>query len=325
MRRRLILIAIFFSFFAMPRMAAQVDAVISENMLRSQVEFLCDSLCAGRGTGTPGGSQAALWVARQMKSMGVLPFEGSYARSFRVGDKVGHNILGMMAGRADSRSDKYIIVAAHYDHVGILNGKAYPGADSNASGVVAMLSIGRMMHAMKSVGRSYPTNVILVAFDGKQLNMEGAQTLWRDIEAGRLHNPITGAAITRDKVVMMANIDMLGSTMSPITKGNDGFVIMLGGLDRHKYALADVKRQYRIPLQLGFDYYGSKDFTKLFYSRISEQKPFVEHGVPSVMFTSGITMATNRLEDTPESLDYAVMASRIRLIYYWIERVAIIR
>ena len=58
-----------------------------------------------------------------------------------------------------------IIVAAHFDGLGILDGKMYRGADSNASGVVAMLSLAEMMQEMRSVDVRYDCSILFVALD----------------------------------------------------------------------------------------------------------------------------------------------------------------
>ncbi len=84
--------------------------------------------------------------------------------------------------------------------------------------------------------------------------------------------------------------------------------------------LESVNRDQHIGLELGYDYYGSKDFTNLFYRRICDQRVFLEHGIPAVMFTSGITLNNNKVTDTPDTLDYALMRRRIQLIFYWLEK-----
>ena len=73
-----------------------------------------------------------------------------------------------------------------------------------------------------------------------------------------------------------------------------------------------------IGLDLGFDYYGSSNFTELFYRKVSDQRWFLEKGIPSVMFTSGITMRTNKTADTVGSLDLDMLGRRISFISRWI-------
>ena len=81
---------------------------------------------------------------------------------------------------------------------------------------------------------------------------------------------------------------------------------------------------YNFYLDLAFDYYGSKDFTDLFLRRIGDQKFFVERSVPTVLFTSGITMDTNKVTDEAAKIDYEVFYKRVRLIFHWVERMMFI-
>ena len=89
----------------------------------------------------------------------------------------------------------------------------------------------------------------------------------------------------------------------------------------HRSSLEGANRERGFGLELGFDYYGSKDFTRLFYRRISDQRVFLDHNIPAVMFTSGITLLNNKPADTPDSLDYEVLKDRIRLIFFYLDRV----
>ena len=75
---------------------------------------------------------------------------------------------------------------------------------------------------------------------------------------------------------------------------------------------------FGINLDLCLTYYGSQNFTKIFY-RLSDQRVFVDNKVPAVLFTSGITMNTNKTRDTAASLDMEVLKKRITLMYHWIE------
>ena len=72
-------------------------------------------------------------------------------------------------------------------------------------------------------------------------------------------------------------------------------------------------------MDIDYTYYGSKNFTEVFY-RLSDQRVFIDNKIPAVLFTSGITMNTNRTRDTAETLDYTVFKKRIYLIFEWLEK-----
>ena len=240
-------------------------------------------------------------------------FEKPKREPFETGSVLGRNVLGMMSGTGD----KYVILAAHYDNLGVLSGKMYRGADSNASGVTALTALARDLCAS---GRKYSVNIIFVGLDAKQLNLAGSQELYRSIAEGRLKDPLTGKAITKDKVALFINMDILGSTQSPLHSVKSDYLIMLTPEPQlYKDDIRRLSRSNDFYLDLAFDYYGSKGFTEMFLRRVSDQRPFLEGGVPSIMFTSGITMETNKVGDVLEGVDIPIMCRRTRLIYLWLD------
>ena len=225
-----------------------------------------------------------------------------------MGGLFGRNVIGLLHGTA--RPSRYVVVMAHYDNLGVLNGTLYPGADSNASGVAALLQLARMFRHMNDCGKSYATGLLFVGLDAKEKDLAGADALWNLLEQFHLD------------ISLVVNLDQLGATLAPLTPGHPHYLMMLseeaGG---HRSTLESVNRGQHIGLELAYDYYGSKDFTKLFYRRICDQRVFLEHGIPAVMFTSGITLNNNKPADTAASLDYTVLRKRIQLIFYYLDKV----
>ncbi len=297
--------------------------LVWEEKLYRRVSFLSDSLCAGRATGTVGNNEAAFWITGRFADTGLMPFGNSYAKHVFAGQGlVGHNIIGLFHGSRKRPSDSYIIVGTHYDHLGTLDGKMYPGADSNASGVAALLSIVDMFTTMKMIGKVYKANIIFAAFDAKEMNMAGSQAFWRMIENGELSDPLTGKTIAPENISAMINIDQIGASLAPLRSGRQDYLIALGmdTLPEEKQKLlSQCNRFYGTHLELSETYYGSEKFTRLFYG-LSDQKVFAEHGIPAVFLTSGITMNTFKTYDLPETLDYPVLRKRIILMFQWISK-----
>ncbi len=289
--------------------------------LEMEIGFLADSICNGRATGTPGNVEAAAWIARKFRKAGLMPFDSTWSRTIITPNgTTGRNIMGFIPGSSKRKADKYIIIGAHYDHLGNIDGRMFPGADANASGVVALTSLAEMLAATKNVGRSYIHNVIFVAFDGKEMDMAGSKGLWEMIRTGKLKDPVTGKPIARNKIVLVANIDQIGSSLSPLNKGREDYMIMLDGTrgdSFNKSLMKTTNSRYDINMDLGFTYYGSENFTRLFYS-ITDQKIFADNRIPAILFTSGITMNNNKTWDKVGTLDLEIMQKRIYLIYHWL-------
>ena len=263
------------------------DNASLEKALRADVEFLSDSLCAGRRTGTPGSSAGAFYIIRRLRNMG---YEVSMAAFRTANDAVGHNIIASSA----SGGKAAILLMACYDGLGTIGGRMYPGADSNASGVAALLEIAGSLKGRK--------DVIIAFVDAHNANMAGAGAL-KDY-------------LGRRPLRMVVNFDILGSTMAPPDKFWKNYLIILGGAP---YQRSFDRLNAGKALHLYYNYYNSRSFTELFYRKVSDHKVFFDKGIPILMFTSGITMNTNRESDAFDTLDYEVFAHRVDLIVRWLE------
>ncbi len=297
--------------------------LVTNSILNERIGHLCDSLCEGRGCGQRGGGIAALWIQREFERIGLMRMSGGYAHAVTLKDgKLGRNIIGMLPGSKATARDRYVIVGAHYDHLGTLDGKTYPGADANASGTAALLSLAEMLSAYKDGGKTHDSNVIFVAFDAKEHDMAGSKALWRMIANGQLRDPQSGKTITKEQIALMVNIDQVGCTMSPLASGRKDYIIMLGNeslkpIKRDMIRICN--RMFAIDMEIDLTYYGSKNFTRMFY-RLSDQRIFIDNGIPAVLFTSGITMNTNKTRDTAQTIDTEILRKRIFLMYHWLEK-----
>lgn len=296
--------------------------LITEQSLQTEIEYLSGELCAGRSTLQRGGVETAMHIYHLFGVYDLTPFDGSYAHNSVYGGTLCRNVIGMVPRNSEQNpgKGKYIIVMAHYDGLGEIEGKLYPGADSNASGVAVMLALAKMWSSAVSAGARLDKSLIFVGLDAKGLNMAGAQSLYQTISKGDLVDPVSGEVIKPSSISMVVNLDILGSSDSPLKSGRRDYCMMLGGNDDMKQQLYNVNHYVDTRLDLGINYYGSKSFTDLFLNKVSDQKPFVKGGVRCVMFTSGITMDTNRESDTAERINYPVLRRRTMLIYHWLDR-----
>ena len=161
---------------AAPAVTAPATVSANYDQLLADTRILSADDMEGRDTGAPGGERARAYIVSRFEALGIAappvgrlqPFEAQ-GRT-REGPKTfnGINILGLVPGTRVP--DRYIVITAHYDHVGINDGQIFNGADDNASGVATMLEIAARL---KDAPPEH--SVIFVAFDGEERGLLGAR------------------------------------------------------------------------------------------------------------------------------------------------------
>jgi Zn-dependent M28 family amino/carboxypeptidase len=156
----------------------------------------------GRAPDTPGSAKARAFIVGRFRAAGIRPFAGGYTRSFplppapgRPAGAVGVNVVGYVRGTR--APDRYIVVSAHYDHLGVTGGIVFNGANDNASGTAALFAIGRYYAAHPPAH-----SLLIVAFDAEEEGLIGSR-------AFVAHPPVPRSALVLD-----LNPDMIGRDAS---------------------------------------------------------------------------------------------------------------
>jgi peptidase M28-like protein len=130
--------------------AAATPAVSLESDIRWTLSVLASDSFEGRGTATRGGAKAARFIAEQLARAGVQPAgDSGYFQRVPTSRGLAVNVVGIVPGSGGGRADSAVVMAAHYDHLGIgrpVDGDSiYNGADDDGSGVVAVLEVARLL------------------------------------------------------------------------------------------------------------------------------------------------------------------------------------
>jgi len=138
--------------------------------LEKHVYTLASDEMQGRKPGTKYSRMAAEYIINQWKEIGIEPFfDNSYVQPFN-NDKY-QNIVGIIHGNDPVLKNEYIVVGAHYDHLGTFLGLIFNGADDNASGTATVIELGR---ELKRVQSNLKRSVILIAFDAEEWGLLGS-------------------------------------------------------------------------------------------------------------------------------------------------------
>lgn len=169
--------------------------IIDATVLLNDLKILSADDMQGRQVGTAGGAKAREYVLKRFKDSGLQMMGDSYLQPFdfatRAGAKInGVNVIGYIKGKKNP--DKYIIITAHYDHIGVRNGDVFNGADDNASGTAALFAMAKYFNKNKQ-----NNSLIFVAFDGEESGLQGAKKF------------VEKLPVKKESVLLNINMDMV--------------------------------------------------------------------------------------------------------------------
>ena len=159
------------------RQTPRASSIIDGAQLLKDLKVLTADDMEGRQVDTPGGAKARAYVIERFKAAGIKPMGDGYESPFtfaggrgaNAAERHGVNVIGKVDGTGQAAP--YLVVSAHYDHIGVRNGQVFNGADDNASGTAALFALGRYF----SEHRPQHT-VIFAAFDAEEAGEWGSKS-----------------------------------------------------------------------------------------------------------------------------------------------------
>jgi Zn-dependent M28 family amino/carboxypeptidase len=232
----------------------------------------------GRAPATPGGAKARAFVVSRFRAVGIRPLADDYTQSFplppasgRPTGAQGVNVVGYVRGTREP--DRYIVVSAHYDHLGVKGGVVFNGANDNASGTAALFAIGRYYAAHPPAH-----SLLIVAFDAEEEGLIGSR-------AFVAHLPVPRSAIVVD-----LNPDMIGRDVSRT-------LYVSGTFQQPSLApfVADVAADAPVRLVMGHDHPDAPEN----WIDESDHYSFMEAGIPGLYI--GVEDYANHHEPTDDA------------------------
>ncbi len=288
MRSFLLAILFVLTIFQGKLQAQEPDSV--EMRLKRNVAYLADAARLGRGAGTEQEKEVARYLYNQLIDAGVTmltPKEGEDFYIAQNGDTLhSQNVIGVVEGYDPELRNEYVVVGAHYDHLGTSVLKRdgrdveqiYFGADDNASGVATLLEVAREVASQHFMFRR---SVIFALFGAEEMGMLGS---WYFLNRSFKHT---------DDIVAMINLDMVGRSGREnaiqvfVSEANVEMLEIVDELSGRALSI--------VPKYTPTDHFPS------------DHRNFYEKGIPSVLFTSGMHRDYHTVRDTPDKLDYMQM------------------
>jgi Zn-dependent M28 family amino/carboxypeptidase len=174
----------------------QAPAIDRAVLLRDLQVLSADDM-QGRLVGTPGSAKARAYIIERLIASGVVPIGTSYEVPFEFtsggapAPRRGVNVVGWIPGAR--QANRFIVVSAHYDHLGVRGGQIFNGADDNASGTAAIISIAKYFSSHRP-----QHTIVFAAFDAEEGGLRGSRAF------------VAKPPVPLETIVVNVNIDMVG-------------------------------------------------------------------------------------------------------------------
>lgn len=269
-------------------------ATVSHKDLANHINTLASDTLRGRAAGSDGGRAAGSYLVQQLRRIGIQPagIGGDYFQEFS--DKGFRNIVAVLPGSDPMLKNRYIVVGAHYDHVGLGTkttsrgglGQIHNGADDNASGTAAVLEVAEALAATDTLARG--RSILFIFWDAEELGLLGSKH-WTT-------HPTTPLS----SIDMAVNVDMVGRL-----RDNQLFVYGTRTGSGLRQLAATTNAQLKRPLAFRYNW-------DLIAN--SDHHPFFANGIPVLFLHTGLHEQYHRPSDDADQISYDGLATITKLM-----------
>lgn len=279
---------------------------ISIDDLKTHLTIVASDEMEGRDTGTEGQKKAGVYLINTYKNnaisfpKGATDFYQKVPSAFMDGLPDSENIWAFVEG--SEKPEEIVVVSAHYDHIGIINGEVYNGADDDGSGTVALLEIAQAFQEAKNDGFGPKRSILFLHVTGEEHGLYGS-SFYTENPLFPLKNTITDI-----------NIDMIGRS-DEFHKKSNKYVYLIGSnflsTDLHNVC-EQANKQY---IKIKLDYkYNSKNDPNRFYYR-SDHYNFAKNNIPSVFLFNGVHDDYHQAGDETDKIEFDALQKRTQLAF----------
>ena len=248
--------------------------------LTDHVYYLASDSLKGRRAGSENAAKAAEYIRQEYEAAGLKPYFKTWEMPFRRVENgtVFTNIVGVIEGNDPLLKDEYIVLGAHYDHLGIKDGRIiYNGADDNASGTAALIEVARMLKANES---TLKRSVIIAAFDAEELGLYGSNALAKALDSAGVD------------VKLMMSVDMVGWLKAGKSLQIEGVATIRNG--------KKILKEEAARCSLAID---PKNFETSLLTA-TDTEGFALLHIPTLAITTGLKSPYHPPEDDADLIDY---------------------
>ncbi len=217
------------------------------------------------------------------------------------------NVVGLLQGQ-EPVEDGYVIVSAHYDHLGKHGETIYHGADDNGSGCATLLTIMEEFKQRIKRGNRPLKSILFLFMTGEEKGLLGSSYY--------VNNPL----LPLEDAYTDINTDMVGRKDKLHEKASYIYVIGSDMISRSLDTLIRKVGEQMPALKLDYRYNDKNDPNRFYYR--SDHYNFAKNGIPVVFFFSGVHEDYHKPSDTEDKIMYPALSLRARFIFQVVKAAA---
>lgn len=214
------------------------------------------------------------------------------------------NVMALLPGT--DLKDEYLFITAHYDHLGKRGDSViYYGADDDGSGTVGVLELAEAFAKAKAAGKGPRRSIVFMTVSGEEKGLWGSEYY--------SNHPV----FPLDKTTADLNIDMIGRSDKDRKGDTTNYVYVVGDdkLSSDLKPISEAANKKYTKLELDYKFNDPNDKNRIYYR--SDHYNFARKGVPIIFYYDGMLGADyHRPTDTPDKINYSLLAKRAKLVFY---------
>jgi hypothetical protein len=211
------------------------------------------------------------------------------------------NVMAYVEG--SDLKEELIVISAHYDHLGIHDGKVYNGADDDGSGTVAVMQLAKAFQEAKKQGKGPRRSILFLNVSGEEKGLLGSEYY--------TEHPVLGL----DKTICDLNIDMIGR-LDEDHKNNPNYVYLIGAdkLSSELHVISENANKTYTKLELDYRYNDENEPNRYYYR--SDHYNFARTGIPVIFYFNGVHADYHQETDEVHKIDFNKMEKITRLVFF---------
>ena len=281
---------------------------ITADELKDLLYVYASDYFEGRETGARGQKKAIDFIRQFYTTHGIGAAQGTenYFQPMELNIKgkmvKTENVAAIIEG--NEFPNEYIVISSHLDHVGIQNGMIHNGADDDGSGTVAMLEIAEAFQAAAATGQGPKRSIIFLHVTGEEKGLLGSSYYTK--------NPLYPLEDTMANL----NVDMIGRLDPKRTDKDPNYIYLIGAdkISQELHDISEATNKKYTKIKLDYTYNDDKDPNRFYYR--SDHYNFAKNNIPVIFYFNGTHEDYHAPSDTPDKINYDMLAKRSKLIFY---------